>query len=234
MFDWLEDYQSLKPLIEELVPDRNSRILIIGCGNAPLSEDMYDDGYELIHNIDISSVVIKQMRERNKERIKMTYEVMDCTQMNSIPDKFYDVAIDKSTIDALLCGDNAYLNVAKMTLEIQRVLKDNGLYIAISYGKPESRAIHFERQHLKFANKQFVLYPADCKDEETKEEKSHYIYVSRKLEGAEYVCAENWDKVVAQLKKEAEEEAAALTAAGGLDESDQGSDVGTAGSGEAG
>ena len=40
---------------------------------------MYDDGYELIHNVDISSVVIKQMRERNKDRVKMTYEVMDCT-----------------------------------------------------------------------------------------------------------------------------------------------------------
>jgi hypothetical protein len=79
---------------------------------------MYDDGYELIHNADISSVVIKQMRERNQERVKMTYEVMDCTDMSSIPDNFFDVAIDKSTIDALLCGDNAYLMVAKMTREI--------------------------------------------------------------------------------------------------------------------
>ena len=58
------------------------------------------------------------MRERNKDRIKMTYEVMDCTNMSSVPDNFYDVAIDKSTIDALLCGDNAYLMVAKMTKEI--------------------------------------------------------------------------------------------------------------------
>jgi hypothetical protein len=58
------------------------------------------------------------MRERNKDRLKMTYEVMDCTNMSSIPDNFYDVAIDKSTIDALLCGDNAYLMVAKMMREI--------------------------------------------------------------------------------------------------------------------
>jgi len=94
------------------------------------------------------------MRERNKDRIKMTYEVMDCTNMSSIPDNFYDVAVDKSTIDALLCGDNAYLMVAKMTKEIQRVIKpDTGLYIAISYGKPESRFGHFERPHLKFSNK---------------------------------------------------------------------------------
>jgi hypothetical protein len=43
---------------------------------------------------------------------------MDCTDMKSIPDNFYDAAIDKSTIDALLCGDNANINVAKMTKEI--------------------------------------------------------------------------------------------------------------------
>jgi len=59
IFDWLEDYVSLRPLLHELIPNKQSRILIIGCGNAPLSEDMYDDGYELIHNVDISSVVIK-------------------------------------------------------------------------------------------------------------------------------------------------------------------------------
>ena len=94
------------------------------------------------------------MQERNVKRVGMTYEVMDCTDMAAIADGSYDVAIDKSTIDALLCGDNAYLMVAKMTKEIQRVLKDEtGLYIAISYGKPESRSMHFEREHLSFTLK---------------------------------------------------------------------------------
>lgn len=74
--------------------------------------------------------------------------------MREIADNSYDVAIDKSTIDALLCGDSAYLNVARMTKEIQRVIKsETGLYIAISYGKPESRSVHFDRDHLSFALK---------------------------------------------------------------------------------
>ena len=30
----------------------------------------------------------------------------------------FDIAIDKSTIDALLCGEEAYLNVARMTKEV--------------------------------------------------------------------------------------------------------------------
>jgi RAT1-interacting protein len=85
---------------------------------------MYDDGYTNILNVDISSVVIKQMIERNSvTRPLMAYEVMDVTDMSVLESNSFDVAIDKSTIDALLCGDNAQLMVAKMTKEIQRILK---------------------------------------------------------------------------------------------------------------
>ena len=53
MFDWLENYESLKPIIEQFL-EKSDRILMFGCGNALLSEDMYDDGYHHITNIDIS------------------------------------------------------------------------------------------------------------------------------------------------------------------------------------
>ncbi len=62
------------------------------------------------------------------------------------PDKFFDLAVDKSTIDALLCGDSSFLNVAIMTKEVQRVLKTGGVYFVISYGAPENRAFHFVRR----------------------------------------------------------------------------------------
>lgn len=121
MFDWLEDFNSLKSLLDQYVkPD--DKILILGCGNANFSEDMYDGGYKSQWNIDISSVVIDQMKKRNKNRKGMVYEVMDVCNLK-YPDNFFDVAIDKSTIDALLCGDNAFLNVAMMLKECQRVLK---------------------------------------------------------------------------------------------------------------
>ena len=60
MFDWLQDYASLKTLLTSLIP-KKSKILIVGCGNALMSEDMYDDGYHNLYNIDISDIVIKQM-----------------------------------------------------------------------------------------------------------------------------------------------------------------------------
>ena len=84
------------------------------------------------------------MRERNvHERPLMEWRVMDVTNMNELENNSFDLAIDKSTIDALLCGDDSFVMVAKMMKETQRVLKTGGVYFAISYGKPESRSFHF-------------------------------------------------------------------------------------------
>lgn len=57
-------------------------------------------------------------------------------------DESFDLIIDKSTMDALLCGDQSFLNVAIMTKEVQRVLKTGGIYMIISYGPPENRIPH--------------------------------------------------------------------------------------------
>ena len=67
-FDWIEDYESLKSILDNLDMDKSkSKILNIGCGNAELSEDMYKNGYLNIDNIDISLNVINQMKDRCKD-----------------------------------------------------------------------------------------------------------------------------------------------------------------------
>ena len=58
MFDWLENFESMNKVIAEFIKPEH-KILMIGCGNARLSEDLYDAGYENIWNTDISSVVIE-------------------------------------------------------------------------------------------------------------------------------------------------------------------------------
>lgn len=59
MFDWLEDYQALKKLLHTYLTSKDHKILILGCGNANFSEDLYDAGYENIWNIDISTICIE-------------------------------------------------------------------------------------------------------------------------------------------------------------------------------
>ena len=135
------------------------KILMLGCGNANFSADLYDDGYKNITNVDISSVVIQQMIEKNRnERPEMTWQVMDITDMSAFATDSFDIAIDKSTIDALLCGDDFLLKVALMLKETQRVLKPGGHYFAISYGKPENRRSHFIRGFLSWTRREFILY----------------------------------------------------------------------------
>lgn len=43
----------------------------------------------------------------------MVYEVMDVTAM-SYGNGTFDLVLDKSTIDALLCSENPYMNTARM------------------------------------------------------------------------------------------------------------------------
>ena len=95
----------------------NLKVMNLGCGNSVICEDMYDEGYENIWNMDISSICIQQMAARNKKsRPKMKFEVMDCRDLKYASEMF-DLVIDKSTIDALLCGSFAFLNVAVMLKE---------------------------------------------------------------------------------------------------------------------
>ncbi|KAK0489089.1 S-adenosyl-L-methionine-dependent methyltransferase [Armillaria novae-zelandiae] len=101
-FDWFKKYSDIADLLRELIPDKRSKILMLGCGNSTLSEDMYDDGYKNIVNVDYSSVVIEQMQKRHgADRPEMEWRVMDVRELQFVDDQF-DVAIDKGTMDAMM------------------------------------------------------------------------------------------------------------------------------------
>jgi hypothetical protein len=40
MFDWFKSYEDVAHLLRPLLPDKTARILILGCGNSTLSEDV--------------------------------------------------------------------------------------------------------------------------------------------------------------------------------------------------
>ena len=95
------------------------KILMLGCGNADLSTDMYDNGYKNITNVDFSKVVIEQMINKNGvERPQMTWQVLDITDMSVFETDTFDIVIDKSTIDSLFCTENYILQVASMLKEV--------------------------------------------------------------------------------------------------------------------
>lgn len=96
------------------------------------------------------------MKLRNIKRDLMTWRVMDALALN-FDDASFDVVIDKSTLDAILCGDMSFYKTAILLKESQRVMRVDGLYLCISYGSPENRVFHFRREHLGFDISCFVL-----------------------------------------------------------------------------
>ncbi|KAI9502199.1 hypothetical protein GGI26_003875 [Coemansia sp. RSA 1358] len=150
-FDWFKTYKDLEALFEKHIGSKGARILMLGCGNSMLSGDMYEAGYQNIVNVDYSDVVIEQMRQRTNHMNKMKWEVMDVRELG-MDDGSIDVAIDKGTLDALMCekGDvwepSAELceNVGREVSEVDRVLATGGKFIWITFGQP-----HFRRRHLE-------------------------------------------------------------------------------------
>jgi SAM-dependent methyltransferase len=132
-FEWYGEYTDLCGILHKYSRSQHN-VLVTGCGNSRLSEDLYDIGYHSITNIDISDVVIKQMTDRNEEkRPNLTFAKMDVLKME-LPDASYDVVIDKGTLDSL-CSDESEevaSNVTAMFNEIGRVLKAGGRYVCIS------------------------------------------------------------------------------------------------------
>lgn len=74
---------------------------------------------------------------------------MDITNM-SYGDKSFDLVLDKSTIDTLVCSDTPCTSVAKLLQHIYRVLTDDGYYFIVSYARPTQRLIHLQKKHVKF------------------------------------------------------------------------------------
>ncbi len=47
---------------------KNAKILVVGCGNSRVSEELYDDGYQTIMSIDSCNTLIKQVKDKYKDR----------------------------------------------------------------------------------------------------------------------------------------------------------------------
>ncbi|KAI8381569.1 S-adenosyl-L-methionine-dependent methyltransferase [Radiomyces spectabilis] len=149
-FDWFKTHEELKPLFQGCIPHKDASILILGCGNSTLGEDMYRDGYKNITNIDYSGTVIENMKKRCEDMPDMKWLEMDIRALE-FENESFDIIIDKGTMDALMCdrgdvwdpSEELVAEVKKEVDEVERVLKVGGSFIYITFGQP-----HFRKRHL--------------------------------------------------------------------------------------
>mmetsp|Transcript_316 Transcript_316/g.742 ORF Transcript_316/g.742 Transcript_316/m.742 type:complete len:210 (-) Transcript_316:348-977(-) len=186
-FDWYQRYSGLKDKLRGAGVKEGDNILNIGCGNSRMTEDMYEEGFTSITNIDISKVVIDQMKERHKDKSTLTWQVMNACHLDFM-DETYDCIIDKGTVDSILCGEGSTGNISKMLSECARVLKPNGIFFMVSYGVPENRLGYLEndeypwRVTVSTVPKPTVMTAAQPEAKDSAN--VHYIYIAQK-EGSE-------------------------------------------------
>lgn len=130
-FDWLADFTVLEPWLRNAIVERpghneSPQILHIGCGSSALSTQLRElvRSPKQIHNVDYSSVVIEQNRQREIELLDYSDAPIESSRWSTLDllsasqilgfgasDEKYDVIIDKSTSDAISCADDVTVNV---------------------------------------------------------------------------------------------------------------------------
>lgn len=172
--EWLADWRNLQEAINEATGGRQyADILHVGCGNSVLPEEMYDAGFRKITNVDISSVVVKQMMARNQQiRPGLQWRVVDITRMPEFADQSFDAVLDKSVIDTMACDVNASQMIDAYLREALRVLRPGGAYLCVSLAP---RLEYFRPFSLTFSVKTLEIRPS------WKGGSTPYAYLLRKL-----------------------------------------------------
>lgn len=156
-YDWLGVYDHFSSALENIL-DRHhgsDSILHLGCGNSSLSSDLQNAGWWNVTNIDISSVVLHNMRSLDRLAHQQTYLAMDMTNM-PFRDHCFDIVIEKATLDSLLVTskspwdlDTRECQLVKKSLgEIKRVLQRGGTFVSITFAQPHFRVPLLASQQL--------------------------------------------------------------------------------------
>lgn len=146
-YDWFKDYSQFKHLLTPHIQPSNS-ILILGCGNSSLTQDLYEDGYKDLTSIDLSPVVINNMQATAAavSQCDIKWQVADMLDL-PFADHTFDVVIEKGTMDVLFVDNDQPFDaraevkkrVFQMLHETHRVLKSDGLFVSVTFAQPHFR-----------------------------------------------------------------------------------------------
>ncbi|KAL1793890.1 hypothetical protein ACET3X_007311 [Alternaria dauci] len=157
--EWLRAFAELEPFFKKHLFDtkrdqgKNAKILHLGSGDSTVPYDLLERGYTNQLCVDFSTVVVDMMKSRHLDKPQVEWRVGDVRDMKDIETKSVDVAFDKSTLDAMIYGspwsppEEVINNCGRYISEVWRVLKDDGVFMYISYRQP-----HFTKPILNRKN----------------------------------------------------------------------------------
>lgn len=147
LFEWYHSYKMIKDVVTQYIKDiPAARVLNVGCGTSKLPEDMYNEGFRNIVNIDSSQDCIDTMRAYFNETMPKTflYMKMDLLEMN-FGDNIFTHVVDKGTFDSIASGNRSTENLHKYLTEINRVMTKQGIYFCLSHRDLDDRSQFFDR-----------------------------------------------------------------------------------------
>lgn len=119
-YDWLVTWEDLGWALEEwLAYDHGARILVVGCGNSPLSSELFARGYRDVVNVDNCAAVIEAQRNRYPMLSWIVGDVRDLP----FEDASFDMVIDKGCLDNLYCYVEAQAAVGEFVREMRRLVR---------------------------------------------------------------------------------------------------------------
>jgi SAM-dependent methyltransferase len=133
-FEWLATSAAFMEVLLPYLQRRSysARILHVGSGTSDLHNHLRQHGFFNVTNIDYEPLALERGRQLERNRfgdVRMKYLVADATQLEV--DEKYHVVVDKSTADAIACGESGAL--LAMAKAIRRCLDDNGFWVSLSF-----------------------------------------------------------------------------------------------------
>ncbi|KAH7322916.1 S-adenosyl-L-methionine-dependent methyltransferase [Stachybotrys elegans] len=147
-FEWLipsdRFLDMIQPQLDMLPP--SARILNLGCGNSDLQNHFRSRGFLDVTNVDYEPLALQRGQDLEREAfgdVQMHYVEADVTKL-ALPGQ-YDLIIDKSTADAVACGDKACL--LRMAASVRACFSPTGIWISFSYSSdrfPDDESFPFK------------------------------------------------------------------------------------------
>jgi ubiquinone/menaquinone biosynthesis C-methylase UbiE len=115
-------------------------ILMLGCGNSKLGEEMIEQGWRgPIIQVDVSSRIVETMSLRCATLLQqgdMNFVLDDATELSAFRNDMVHACLDKGLIDALFCAED-FDQCASVLSSVYRVLKPGGCFVCLSFSRPE-------------------------------------------------------------------------------------------------
>lgn len=142
----------------ECMPDRSARILVLGAGNSPLTQDLLDAGYSNVVSTDYSEVVVENMKKKVPNASWEVADMLDVSSFMATQSSKFDVVIDKGGFDAVVAEyhrtedpwspSEAYKKVGhRYVSQLDACLSERGKAYHVTFQQP-----HFRRKLLENGN----------------------------------------------------------------------------------